>query len=83
MAIELVWYLPFFVGITFFILGRTFKDWPTGFLGGLVLFVYGVGVIISEIPRLPSMISYVVGVTCLAFGAYVMIRGGMEAFGAE
>jgi len=78
MVLELLYYLPLFVGLAFFVLGREYQDAFFGLASGVVFLVYGVGIMISPLPVLDSLTDLAVAMVCWGAGLYILIRGGVE-----
>lgn len=78
MTAEILYYLPFFLGVVFFIIAREYKDFTIGLLSGITFFVYGVAIIIDPLPELSALSSTMIGVVSWSVGAYIMLRASIE-----
>jgi len=78
MSDLIVYFLPPMLGIILFVIGLMFEEYITGLFGGLLIFLFGVGILISNIPELSVLHNQVLGSVCIGVGAYIWIRGSLE-----
>lgn len=69
----------FFIGLSLFVTGRYFQDYTTGILGGFFIFLLGVSVFMSPLVGIDSWFNIVVGSVLFGLGAYIWVRGSIEA----
>lgn len=79
MNVQSIFYLAA-IGIALFVIARYYKDYPTGILSGMWLFLLGIMIIISPVTDLTVFQRNVIGVLLFGFGGYVFIRGSIEQF---
>ncbi len=75
----ILFFLPPILATAFFIIGREYKDFAFGFIGGLVFFLYGVGLLITPLPTVSNLTNLVLSTAMWGIGAYIIIRGSIEA----
>lgn len=68
----------FFISLSLLFVGRYWRDYTTGILGGFLLFMLGVYVMINRLTGLTGWFSDVVGGVMFGLGAYVFIVGSLE-----
>lgn len=74
----IIYFLIPFVGVSLLAIGFGYKEYIAGLLGGLVLALFGVGVLLNPITVFSSTLNVVLGVSTFGFGFYIFIRGGVE-----
>lgn len=79
MANEIYFLAPF-IAVTLIVLGLEYKRPTPGILGGLLLFLYGVMLLISPISDLPDTHNLVIGAVAFGVGAWFWVVGAMEQF---
>lgn len=77
---SLIYLLVFFViGLSLFLVGRVFKDYTVGIIGGLFIFLTGLFVLINPLQNLSSWFNFAIGSVIWCWGAYIWIVGTLEA----
>ena len=74
-----MYFLPPFIGFFLILFGFSCKEYVPGILGGLFLFLYGVELVINPLPVFSSLMNLIIASVNFGFGAYVWIRGSIEA----
>ncbi len=80
---NLVHFLLPMLGISFFLIAKQFQDQSFGFLSGIIFLLFGVAVLIDPIPGLSSLMNDVTGHVGWGIGAYILVRGSLEAIQVE
>ena len=81
MVEEIMFFLPPLLALALLALGFQIRDATTVILGGLLLFIYGIAILIVPLPVITSLTNDLVGAVCFGFGAYIWIKASMEQFG--
>lgn len=80
MTTDILYFLPPALGITLLVLAFKYNEDIAGIFGGLMLFLFGVEVLINPIASLTTLMNVVLGSLCFGYGAYVFIYGSIQKF---
>lgn len=78
MVNEVVSFFTPLFGLLLICIGMSYREETLGFFGGLVMFVYGVIIIINPLSFLSSFENLLLGGVCFGIGAYVVLRTAWE-----
>lgn len=70
-------FLLVLIGVIFYIIGRTYEDYTFGILGGFVIFLLGVGIIVSPVDGITDFINTIMASAFIGVGCYVWIWGSI------
>lgn len=75
---DIIYFLAPFIGFACLAIGYGYSQWIPGVLGGIILFLFGVSILITPIDTFTNLQNLLVAVPCFGFGGYVMIVGSVE-----
>jgi len=80
MALDMIstWW-AFAIGLSLYLSGRHFEDYPIGISGGMLWFLLGIYVLINPISDLGGgFLNTIVGSILFLIGGYIFIVGSLE-----
>ena len=66
------------IGFALYFIGRQYKDYTSGVLGGFLIFLTGLAIWINPVSGLSVMLNTVIGSILFGWGGYVWVRGSIE-----
>jgi hypothetical protein len=75
---DIIYFLQPFIAFVLIAFGFQFNEKIAGIIGGLLMFLYGVVLTITPIVGIPDLQNIIIAFVCYGYGAYIMIRGGLE-----
>lgn len=75
---DVLFFLPPMVAFGFLAIAFNYKEYIAGIIGGLLLFLFGVAIVISPISSIPDFLNLITAVICWGYGAYAFIYGSIQ-----
>jgi hypothetical protein len=80
---DVLYFLPPLMGFLLLLIGFAYENYVSGVFGGVLLFLFGIAVLLSPLTSWSELMNTVVGSVCFGYGAYVMITASMERVQAD
>jgi len=77
---ELLQFMPPFIALALLFFGFRFKEAILGIFGGVLLFIFGVSILMTPLLGVASLTNTLVGSVTFGVGAYIWLRGGYEMY---
>ena len=81
--VEVIHFLVPLMSLAFLAIGFQWKEYIGFLVGGIMLFLYGVNILINPIEGLTGSLNTIYASLCWAYGAYVFIRSSIETFDVD
>lgn len=78
MTNEVIYFIPPMLGVILVGMGITYREYFIGNFGSLLLFLYGVAVLLVPITGISSLMNSIIGAICFGLGIYLFIRSNVE-----
>lgn len=78
MVEEVLYFLVPFFSLALIAIGFAYRESFAGIIGGLLLFLFGLMIVIDPLPVLSTTLNLVLGNICWAYGAYLWVVGAYE-----
>lgn len=75
-------YLIIFLGLSLIGLAFWFKEYAISAMGSMLIIAIGIYIIINGVTSIDNFLTRTFGIVLIGVGAYILIRGGIEAASA-